>query len=118
MSLAIALTDNQQRIIDAERCASQLLRNARNVIPAAVYSDLQVQLCIMASEGEKLRVNLGALRMLGELDQQPPPVTADRLELASCVPMVPRHALRDESAAFALELEHIGDDTLTEEAVR
>lgn len=117
MSVAIDLTNNRNRILEAEQEASRLLRAARGVVPPVVYADLQVQLCIIASEVEAMKVNLRTLRMIGELDQVPPPVTAERLELAQCVPMVPAHAIRDQRAAFALELQHIGDDTLREDAV-
>lgn len=116
MSVAIDLTNNRMRILEAEQEASRLLRAAREVVPPVVYADLQVRLCIIASEVEAMKVNLGTLRMIGELDQVPPPVTAERLELAQCVPMVPAHAIRDQSAAFALELQRIGDDTLREDA--
>lgn len=115
MSLATDLTSNQQRLSEAERDASALLRRCKAVIPPEVYTGLQLHLIVIASETTKLKINLGAMRMTGELDQQPPPVTAERLELAQCVPMVPKHALRDESAAFALELRNIADDTLSEE---
>lgn len=116
MSVAIDLTNNRKRILEAEQEASRLLRAARGGVPPMVYADLQVQLCIIASEVEGMKVNLASLRMIGELDQVPPPVTVDRLELARCVPMVPEHPIRDQSAAFALELQHIGDDTLREDA--
>ena len=115
MSLGIDLTNNRLRILEAEKEASRLLRAARGVVPPVVYGDLQVQLCIIASELEKLKVNLGTLRMIGELEKMPPTVTAERLELAQCVPMVPAHVIRNERAAFALELQRIGDDTLISE---
>lgn len=118
MSLAIDLTSNQVEIEKAERAAAELLRGLKGRIPAEFYSQIQVQHCIIASEATKLKTNLGALRMMGELEQRPPPVTAESLELARFVPVVPAfpaHAIRDERAAFALELRHIGDDTLAED---
>lgn len=115
MSLATDLTDCQKRLSEAERATSAELRRLRNIVPPAVYNEMQAQLCIVASEGNRLKMLLGSLRMIGELEQMPPPVTADRLELASfvpVVPMVPAHPIRDEREAFKLELQHIGDDTL------
>lgn len=111
MSLTTDLTSNQEEIQNAEREASALLRRARALLPPALYNELQLKMCIIASEATKLEMNLGAMRMIGELEQQPPPVTVETLELTQ---YVPRHALRDESAAFARELKKIGDDTLTE----
>lgn len=114
MSLAIDLTNNQAEIEKAEREASALLRRYKAVMPPMLYSELQLKLCVIASEGTKLKGNLGTLRMIGELEQRPPAVTVETLELAEFVPMVPGHPIRDESAAFARELEQIGDDTLIE----
>lgn len=82
MSLAIGLTKNQAEIEAAEREASAMLRQARNVIPPAIYAELQLKLCLIASEGLKLKTNLGALRMTGDLEQRPPEVRAETLELA------------------------------------
>lgn len=117
MSLAIDLTTNQVEIEKAEREASALLRRARNVIPPAIYNELQLKMCIIASEGTRLKTNLGTMRMIGELEQRPPEVRTETLELAEFVPVVPlfpEHAIEDHRARFALELAQIGDDTLLE----
>lgn len=82
MSLAIDLTKNQAEIEAAEREASALLRQARNVIPPAIYAELQLKLCTIACESTRLKTNLGALRMTGDLEQRPPEVRAETLELA------------------------------------
>lgn len=114
MSLAIDLTNNQVEIEKAEREASALLRRSRNVIPSAIYAELQLKLCTIAVEGTRLKTNLGTLRMIGELEQRPPEVKAENLELAAFVPMLPKHPIQDDHERFALELAQIGDDTLKE----
>lgn len=114
MSLATELTNIQKRMTEAEQKASAFLREHKAVIPPTVYSELQLHLIVVASEATKLKITLGSMRMVGDLDQQPPEVTAESLELAECVPMIPRHPIIDQREAFALELQHIGDDTLSE----
>lgn len=138
MSLAIDLTQCQQRLAEAEKKASAEARRLKAVAPPQIYNELMLQLCTVTAEVNKFKTILGAMRMMGELDQRPPEVTAERMELGSglpldpllhvlptpaavrefsqgrVVPMVPAHALRDQRAAFALELQHIGDDTLKE----
>ena len=89
MSLAIDLTKNQAEIEAAVREASALLRQARNVIPPAIYAELQLKLCTIACEGTRLKTNLGALRMTGDLEQRPPEVRAETLELGRGVPFTP-----------------------------
>lgn len=86
MSLAIDLTKNQAEIELAEREASALLRRARNVIPPAIYAELQLKLCTIACEGTRLKTNLGALRMPGDLEQRPPEVRAESLEFSDFIP--------------------------------
>jgi len=82
MSLAIDLTKNQAEIEAAAREASALLRQARNVIPPVIYAELQLKFCTIACESARLKTNLGALRMTGDLEQRPPEVRAETLELA------------------------------------
>ncbi len=91
MSLATELTEIQVRLTQAGRQASEYLRGHKQVIPAEVYNELQLKLITVASEATKLK-----------------------LALAEFVPMVPEHPICDERAAFARELQHIGDDTLNE----
>lgn len=114
MSLAIDLTNNHTEIEKAEREVSALLRQYKSVLPAVIYNELQLKLCVIASECTKLKGNLGSLRMIGEMAQRPAAVTVETLELAAFVPMLPEHPIRDEREAFALQLRHIGDDTLSE----
>lgn len=117
MSLAIEITRCQERLQEAGRKASAECRRLREIVPAEMYDELMLQLCVFASETNQLKVLLGSLRMIGELEQRPPPVTAESLELAGCVPVVPAfpaHPLRDEREAFRRELQHIGDDTYEE----
>jgi len=113
MSLAIDLTTNQVEIEKAEREASALLRRARNVIPPAIYAELQLKLCLIASEGLKLKTNLGALRMMGELEQRPPEVRVESLELSEWC----WGPLKRQDKAFAEQLKRIGDDTLDPEPI-
>lgn len=114
MSLAIDLTTCQQRIAVACIQASAEARKLKAVAPHAVINELMLQLCIIASESNNFKSLLGSLRMCGDLEQIPPPVTVERLELAECVPMFPTHAVRDERERFAHELAMIGDDTFAD----
>ncbi|MDP1587733.1 MAG: hypothetical protein Q8M07_08330 [Prosthecobacter sp.] len=119
MSLATDLTQCQQRLQEAGRSASAECRRLRGIAPTEVYDELMLNLCVFASETNQLKVLLGSLRMIGELEQRPAAVTAESLELAQCgrdrSDMVDRI---DESEhtrrAFAHELEMIGDDTLAD----
>ena len=118
MSLAVELTDCSTRLLKAERSVSAEVRALRGRIPDAVYGRLQTELCVLTSETNRVKILLGSMRMIGDLEQIPPPVTVESLELAECVrkaPMLPAHPLRDERDRFALELRHIGDDTLDSE---
>lgn len=81
MSLATDLTTGQRKIECAERAVSELIRSLKGRIPNDVYGEIQVQLCVLASEATLLKTNLAALRMVGELEQQPAAVTAKSLEL-------------------------------------
>ena len=116
MSLAIDLTTCQQRLAVACIQASAEARKLKSVAPAAVYEELMLQLCIFAAESNALKALLGSLRMMGEMEQRPPPVTAEMLELATCVRASDLIDRIDESErtrkAFAHELEMIGDDTM------
>ena len=133
MSLATDLTRCQERLAGAELKASAEARKLKAVAPPVVYSELMLQLCNVAAEVNRFHNLLGSMRMAGDLEQRPPPVTVESLELAGCVPQVhvvgsaaevdeisetrvvpffPAHEIVDQSAQFALELAHIGDDTL------
>lgn len=81
MSLATDLTQCQETLAKAERAMSARMRELRPLMPPEIYSDLQVQLCVIASEVTRLKINLGCLRMTGDLEQRPPAVTAETLEL-------------------------------------
>lgn len=89
MSLATDLTSNHTRLKESGQKASEMLRGVKRLLPAEIYNELQLQLINIASETTKLGMNLGALRMIGELDQRPPEVTAERLELGMGIPLLP-----------------------------
>lgn len=101
MSLATELTSIQGRLSSEGQRASEYLRAHKQVMPAEVYNELQLYLITVASEATKLKMTLGAMRMVGELDPQPPAVTAESLELS-------------RRRQYAEQLRRIGDDTLTE----
>jgi hypothetical protein len=122
MSVATDLTQCQARLAEAGRKASAECRRLRGLVPVEIYDELMLQLCAVAAVANELKVCLGALRMIGELEQRPPTVTAETLELADCMrrdqgDLVDRI---DESEAtrraFAHQLEIVGDDTLHEQA--
>lgn len=122
MSLAIDLTQCQARLAEAGQKASAEMRKLKAVAPPEVYAELQLQLCNVAAEAGNLKIYLGTLRMIGELEQRPPEVTADRLELAACmpaaapsVPAFPAHAIEAPGAAFRRALHAANDHTLDEE---
>jgi hypothetical protein len=81
MSLAMDLTACQQRLQEAGQKASEEMRKLKSVAAPTIYAELQLHLCNVASEVNKLKVLLGSLRMIGELEQRPPAVTAESLEL-------------------------------------
>lgn len=81
MSLATDLTACQQRLQEAGRKASAEARRMRGLVPAEMYEELMLQLCAVAAGANELKTYLGSLRMIGELEQRPPPVTAEMLEL-------------------------------------
>lgn len=117
MSLATELTDCCTRLLKAERAVSAEVRALKGRVPEMAYGRLQAELCVLTSEANRVKIALGVARMTGELEQMPPPVTAETLELAACVPVVPAfpaHAIKDEREAFKRELQHIGDDTYEE----
>ena len=135
MSLAIDLTTCQSRLAESGRAASALVRELKGKILPAVYDELMLRMCEIAAEYNQFKVLLGVMRMAGEMEQRPPEVTVERLELAGCVvperdrihkthevvpvvPAFPAHAIKDQSAAFARELQLIGDDTLQPELDR
>jgi hypothetical protein len=129
VSLALDLTQCQQRLAEAGRKASAEARRLRSIAPPPVYDELMLQLCAVAACATELRICLGGLRMIGELEQMPPPVTTESLELASCVPVVPmlvgfsdRGDLIDQideseatRARFVQSMHRAGDHTLDEE---
>ena len=102
--------------MDAERAASARLRGLKGMVPPEIYSELQVQLIIIASEATRLKVCLGSLRMIGALEQRPPPVTVESLELSAFC------GRSDHGAPAERDFEHskrdlavIGDDTFADE---
>lgn len=118
MSLAMELTNCQARLAESGRKASAEARKLKGLVAPSVFDELMLQLCIFAAESNALKAMLGSLLMMGELEQMPPAVTADSLELAECM----RRDLVDgmdvsegTRRAFAHQLEMIGDDTLTRE---
>lgn len=126
MSLAIDLTDCQKRLSEAEKATSAELRKLRNVVPPAIYGMMQAHLCSVASETNRLKVLLGSLRMIGELEQMPPLVTTDGLELAAFVggigDLMDRGDLIDQideseatRARFVQSMHRAGDHTLDKE---
>ncbi len=118
MSLATELTQCQETLMSAERAASAQLRALRGIVPPNLYSELQVQLIIIASEATRLKVCLGSLRMIGDLEQRPPPVTAETLELAQCGrrdSASPAPCSERDFEHFKHDLAVIGDDTFKDE---
>lgn len=85
MSLTTDLTQCQARLAEAGRKASAEVRKLKTTAPAVILNELLLQLCVFASETNQLKALLGALRMTGELEQRPLPVTAESLELSQCV---------------------------------
>lgn len=81
MSLSIDLTQCQARLQEAGREASAVARRLRGQVPVELYDELMLQLCGVAACANDLKVLLGSLRMIGELEQRPAPVTAETLEL-------------------------------------
>ena len=81
MSLATDLTACQQRLQEAGQKASAECRRLKGIAPAEIYDELMLQLCGVAACANELKTLLGTLRMIGELEQRPPEVTAERLEL-------------------------------------
>ncbi len=84
MSLATDLTQCQARLAEAGRKASGECRRLRGIAPVEIYDELMLHLCGVAACANDLKVLLGTLRMIGELEQRPAPVTAESLELAQC----------------------------------
>lgn len=122
MSLAIDLTQCQARLAEAGQKASAEARKLKAVAPPAVYEELMLQLCAVSACANGLKILLGSLRMIGELEQRPPEVTADTLELAGCMParqveaalpsLFPNHPVEPAGAAYWRSLRASGDDTL------
>jgi hypothetical protein len=124
MSLAIDLTQCQARLADASHKASAEARALKAVAPVEIYNELMLQLCALTSETNNLKSLLGSLRMIGELEQRPSPVTAETLELAACMPprqddaapsLFPDHPVDPPGAAYWRSLRAAGDHTLDEE---
>ena len=120
MSLATDLTQCQQRLLEAGIKASAEARKLRGQVPVEIYDELMLHLCGIAAGANELKIYLGAMRMTGELEQRPPPVTAESLELAQCVRRDRDDRLdgidvsETTRRAFAHQLEMIGDDTLAD----
>lgn len=122
MSLAIDLTQCQARLAEAGRKAAAEARRLRPVAAPGVYDELMLQLCVVTACANELKLLLGSLRMIGELEQRPPEVTAKTLELASCMPPAPRvtspfptHAVEPAGPEYWRSLRAAGDDTLSDE---
>ena len=81
MSLATDLTACQQRLQEAGKKASAEARKVRGLVSVEIYDELMLQLCGVAACANELKILIGTLRMIGELEQRPPEVTAERLEL-------------------------------------
>lgn len=104
MSLATDLTQCQERLVESGRRASAEVRRLKGTAPAPVYDELMLQLCNVTAEANRLKALLGTLRMLGELEQRPPVVKVEDLELFEhrAVPM----------DALLASLHRAGDHTL------
>lgn len=118
MSLAADLTQCQQRLQEAGLKASAEARKLRGLVPVEIYDELMLHLCGIAAGANELKIYLGAMRMTGELEQRPPPVTVETLELAQCG----RRDLASPAACSERDFEHfkhdlavIGDDTFKDE---
>lgn len=115
MSLATDLTQCQARLAEAGRKASAATRKLRELVPVEIYDELMLQLCGIAAGANELKVYLGSLRMIGELEQRPPPVTAESLELAQCGRRRSAHPSERDFEHFKHDLVVIGDDTFADD---
>ena len=139
MSLAIDLTNCQSRLAESGRGASAAVRKLKGLVPPAVFDELMLRHCEIAAECTQFKMLLGVMRMTGEMEQRPPEVTTESLELSGyipramvfpdvdtasqfaakhLVPMLPHDPVHDESELFRRELERSSDDTLTGEVRR
>lgn len=115
MSLATDLTQCQARLAEAGRKASAEARRLRGLVPVEIYDELMLQLIAVTAGANELKTYLGSLRMMGELEQRPPPVTAESLELAQCIRREPVAAPTERDfERFKHDLAVIGDDTFVE----
>lgn len=114
MSLATDLTQCQQRLQEAGLKASAEARKLRGLVPVEIYDELMLQLCGIAAGANELKIYLGSLRMMGELEQRPPPVTAESLELSQCIRREPAPPSERDFEHFKHDLAVIGDDTFEE----
>lgn len=114
MSLATDLTQCQQRLQEAGLKASAEARKLRGRVPVEIYDELMLALCAVAAGANELKVYLGSLRMIGELEQRPPPVTAESLELAQCIRREPAPPSERDFERFKHDLAVIGDDTFAD----
>lgn len=127
MSLAIDLTQCQARLAEAGQKAAAEARKLKPVAPPAIFDELMLHLCAITAGGHELKMLLGSLRMIGELEQRPPEVTAETLELASCMPpgqggdklptLFPSHAVEPAGPGYWRSLRAAGDDTLNDRHV-
>lgn len=120
MSLAADLTQCQQRLAEAGRKASAEARRLKGIAAVEVYDELMLQLIAVTAGANELKTLLGSMRMIGELEQRPTPVTVETLELAQCGRRdgVDRDGIdlsETTRRAFAHQLEMIGDDTLADQ---
>lgn len=107
MSLATDLTACQQRLQEAGKKASAEARKVRGLVSVEIYDELMLQLCGVAACANELKILIGTLRMIGELEQRPPEVTAESLELFQGGQECPHHLL-------LASLHRAGDHTLDE----
>lgn len=75
------LTQCQERLAEAGRKASAAVRRLKPLLPVEAYDELMLAHCAVAASSLELKTLLGSLRMTGELEQRPAPVTAESLEL-------------------------------------
>lgn len=118
MSLVDDVEKSYTRLAAAGPKVSALVRLLKGRIPVQIYDDLLTELCGVAAGTNELKIALGVARMVGEVEQRPPPVTTERLELAACMPLprkvdpFPAHAVEAPGPDYWRTLRRAGDDTL------
>ena len=118
MSVAIELTQCQERIAQAGKTASATVRRLKPLLPVAAFDELMLAHCAVAAGALEFKVLLGSLRMMGELEQRPPEVTAESLERAQCGrrdSASPAPCSERDFEHFKHDLAVIGDDTFKDE---